>query len=331
MNELASPQKPTPGRPTTPKQSSQNSFAEPVVVGFGKKVFPGPATASVDQSTKVMENTVQSKTKVESEEVNVSQTTQPPQAQEKTLGSESSAAEKEVFTSSPNTVMQEVIDSIVAPSSAVVAVPETPAVEEKVEPVAVPESTILESVVVRDIETQEIEKEPVVVAETAVQETKDAQVVPKDIVQERVESVNQVQESIIVPETNIEEPVVEVQDEQAVEIASKSVSGAAASNSNLKLEQAPQVEGEEEEEEVVVEGEEGEEGEESQELEVTPDMFVIALANYTASEEDQISLVAGETYIRITADYGNGWSFGCTVDGTVQGVFPQTFVRQKEL
>ena len=63
-----------------------------------------------------------------------------------------------------------------------------------------------------------------------------------------------------------------------------------------------------------------------QELQVTPEMMVIALADYPATEPGQLELVEGQTYIRITVDHGNGWSFGCTLDGTINGVFPQTFV-----
>jgi SH3 domain len=63
-----------------------------------------------------------------------------------------------------------------------------------------------------------------------------------------------------------------------------------------------------------------------QELQVTPDMLVIALADYPATEPGQLALVEGQTYIRITVDHGNGWSYGCTLDGTMNGVFPQTFV-----
>ena len=48
-------------------------------------------------------------------------------------------------------------------------------------------------------------------------------------------------------------------------------------------------------------------------------MFVIALADFEATEEDQLALKEGDTYIRITYEYGNGWSFGCTVDGSQQG------------
>ena len=55
-------------------------------------------------------------------------------------------------------------------------------------------------------------------------------------------------------------------------------------------------------------------------------MFVIALADFEAPEEDQLALKKDNTYIRINYEYGNGWSFGCTIDGSKQGVFPQTFV-----
>ena len=61
------------------------------------------------------------------------------------------------------------------------------------------------------------------------------------------------------------------------------------------------------------------------EVVVTPDMYVVALADYEAAADDQMSLQEGTTYIRIKEDYGNGWSYGCTTDGTRTGVFPQTY------
>jgi hypothetical protein len=62
---------------------------------------------------------------------------------------------------------------------------------------------------------------------------------------------------------------------------------------------------------------------------VTPDMLVVALASFDAENEEQLSLVKGETYIRLTMDCGNGWSLGCTLDGSQTGVFPQTYCEQQ--
>jgi hypothetical protein len=59
---------------------------------------------------------------------------------------------------------------------------------------------------------------------------------------------------------------------------------------------------------------------------VTRDMIVVALADYDAESDEQLTLKEGEKYIRITEDFGNGWSFGSTLDGTITGVFPQTYV-----
>jgi hypothetical protein len=63
------------------------------------------------------------------------------------------------------------------------------------------------------------------------------------------------------------------------------------------------------------------------EVTVTPDMIVVALADFEATAEDQLTLVEGQLYVRITEDYGNGWSLGCTMDGSKTGVFPQTYVE----
>ena len=63
---------------------------------------------------------------------------------------------------------------------------------------------------------------------------------------------------------------------------------------------------------------------------VTNDMLVVALADFSAETEDQLDLTEGATYVRLEVDYGNGWSYGCTVDGSKKGVFPQTFVQQAE-
>lgn len=62
---------------------------------------------------------------------------------------------------------------------------------------------------------------------------------------------------------------------------------------------------------------------------VTDDMWYIALTDYTATDSEQLSLVEGQAYIVITYDYGNGWAHGCSADGQLVGVFPQTYVAQQ--
>ena len=59
--------------------------------------------------------------------------------------------------------------------------------------------------------------------------------------------------------------------------------------------------------------------------------YVTALGDFTASETGQLSLNSGEMYIRLVNDFGNGWSYGGTIDGLEQGVFPQTFVQPVEM
>lgn len=54
---------------------------------------------------------------------------------------------------------------------------------------------------------------------------------------------------------------------------------------------------------------------------MTQIMLVVALANFTATSEDQMTLFAGTTYIRTVVDFGNGWSYGCSMDNTKQGNF----------
>jgi hypothetical protein len=58
-------------------------------------------------------------------------------------------------------------------------------------------------------------------------------------------------------------------------------------------------------------------------------MIVVALADFEADEEDQLRLVQGQLYIRLNEEFGNGWSLGCTMDGTRTGVFPQTYCERK--
>jgi hypothetical protein len=60
-------------------------------------------------------------------------------------------------------------------------------------------------------------------------------------------------------------------------------------------------------------------------------MIVVALADFEAGDQEQLALVEGATYVRITEDYGNGWSFGYTIDGTQEGIFPQTYCEAKTI
>lgn len=58
--------------------------------------------------------------------------------------------------------------------------------------------------------------------------------------------------------------------------------------------------------------------------------FVVALFDYTAQDDDELNLVAGEL-VELTAaglDYADGWAQGVKV-GRV-GVFPKTYVRPEE-
>ncbi|KAJ2993290.1 hypothetical protein HDV02_002504 [Globomyces sp. JEL0801] len=59
---------------------------------------------------------------------------------------------------------------------------------------------------------------------------------------------------------------------------------------------------------------------------VQPDMLTFALADFEATVEEHLSLTEGETYVVLQYDYGNGWAYGCTLDGSSIGVFPQTYV-----
>jgi hypothetical protein len=57
-------------------------------------------------------------------------------------------------------------------------------------------------------------------------------------------------------------------------------------------------------------------------------MLVVALADFDGND-DQLQLSSGETYIVLIKDYGNGWSYGCSLDFSQKGVFPETFVKQQ--
>ncbi|TPX32703.1 hypothetical protein SmJEL517_g04209 [Synchytrium microbalum] len=69
---------------------------------------------------------------------------------------------------------------------------------------------------------------------------------------------------------------------------------------------------------------------EEQEYELQPPSdgqdMAVALADYDATGEGQMALVAGETIRVVAWEYGNGWSYGESLDGTKRGVFPQTYV-----
>ncbi|KAK6092107.1 hypothetical protein MT418_007363 [Batrachochytrium dendrobatidis] len=67
---------------------------------------------------------------------------------------------------------------------------------------------------------------------------------------------------------------------------------------------------------------------EEQVLVVTDDMLVVALADYPATDTEQMELVQGEMLVMLVPDYGNGWSYGCSLDGSKRGMFPQTFVEK---
>lgn len=57
---------------------------------------------------------------------------------------------------------------------------------------------------------------------------------------------------------------------------------------------------------------------------------MIALADFPSGGDDQLELIEGQTYFRLVEDYGNGWSYGVSMDGTVAGVYPMTFVQVVE-
>ena len=52
--------------------------------------------------------------------------------------------------------------------------------------------------------------------------------------------------------------------------------------------------------------------------------LAVALADYESTGEGQLGLVAGETIRVLVWEYGNGWSYGESIDGSTRGVFPQT-------
>ncbi|TPX31958.1 hypothetical protein SeMB42_g07674 [Synchytrium endobioticum] len=54
--------------------------------------------------------------------------------------------------------------------------------------------------------------------------------------------------------------------------------------------------------------------------------LVVALADYEATGDGQLQLMAGETVRVLVWEYGNGWSYGEFLDGSRRGVFPQTYV-----
>jgi hypothetical protein len=60
-------------------------------------------------------------------------------------------------------------------------------------------------------------------------------------------------------------------------------------------------------------------------------VMVVSLADFPCSEDNQLELVEGEQYHRFVEDYGNGWSYGGTLDGSKKGIFPMTFVVPVEM
>lgn len=55
---------------------------------------------------------------------------------------------------------------------------------------------------------------------------------------------------------------------------------------------------------------------------------VVALADFEAGDEAQLSLREGEQYFMLKEEYGNGWSYGCTADGLQRGIFPSTYTQK---
>ncbi|KND04784.1 uncharacterized protein SPPG_00488 [Spizellomyces punctatus DAOM BR117] len=61
---------------------------------------------------------------------------------------------------------------------------------------------------------------------------------------------------------------------------------------------------------------------------IPPGTIVTALSDYASGGEGQLSMTAGETFKVVKWDYGNGWAYGQSVDGSKSGVFPQTYVQR---
>ncbi|KAI8922428.1 hypothetical protein DFJ77DRAFT_23990 [Powellomyces hirtus] len=61
---------------------------------------------------------------------------------------------------------------------------------------------------------------------------------------------------------------------------------------------------------------------------IPPGTIVVALADYEGGGETQLSMTAGETFKVTKWDYGNGWAYGSSLDGSKVGVFPQTYVQR---
>ncbi|KAI9203074.1 uncharacterized protein BJ171DRAFT_511713 [Polychytrium aggregatum] len=56
-------------------------------------------------------------------------------------------------------------------------------------------------------------------------------------------------------------------------------------------------------------------------------VFARALADYTPAGEGQLKLIQGANYRVLIHDYGKGWTYGETEDGTAAGIFPQSFIQ----
>ena len=69
-------------------------------------------------------------------------------------------------------------------------------------------------------------------------------------------------------------------------------------------------------------------GEQVQGIENLKDI-VVALVDFEGDGPEQLTLVEGQKYIRLEFDCGNGWSYGSTLDGTVTGLFPQTYCENE--
>jgi hypothetical protein len=57
-------------------------------------------------------------------------------------------------------------------------------------------------------------------------------------------------------------------------------------------------------------------------------MRYIAVGDFEATKPEYLELKEGDSYIVIDINYGKGWAYGCTLDGSITGVFPSTYVQK---
>jgi hypothetical protein len=162
-------------------------------------------------------------------------------------------------------------------------------------------------------ETVYAEQSTEVVEETIEQVSQEVVEHPNEEPTEATEQTNEYTE-VVVKQAN-EEPVYTELPAEAVEESNEYVAEVAVEQPN-----------EESSEQVA----EGEPATEAAQEEAATAVLVVALADFPSGGDEQLELVEGQAYYRIVEDYGNGWSFGSTIDGSRQGIFPQTFVQQTE-